>query len=185
MSCNKTGLWVLLNAQYKYMWMIYAPVSKGICPWWILLRKPKTAIMFQIWFTFARTDVYLCSQWPRRHSRRKSHHSRLLLSPCRIQTFSFSLLFAIRSAKLAALCESVYKQVWCVPAVTVAKFLFMSREEERECEAWGRGGGGGGATPFRPSGDVPEWDLQQTHQCSKQAGSCLMHNNPPPSWSEK
>lgn len=43
-----------------------------------------------------------------------------------------------------------------IPAGTAAKVLFMSREEDLECEALGRGGGGGGATTFSPSGDAPD-----------------------------
>lgn len=43
---------------------------------------------------------------------------------------------------------------WGCPVVT-ANVLFISKDEEREWEAWGLGGGGGGAVL---SGEVPEWD---------------------------
>lgn len=39
------------------------------------------------------------------------------------------------------------------------KDLFISKDDDREWEAWGLGGGGGGAVL---SGDVPECDLQNT-----------------------
>lgn len=45
-----------------------------------------------------------------------------------------------------------------LPGVT-EKDLFISKDDDREWEAWGLGGGGGGAVL---SGDVPECDLQNT-----------------------
>lgn len=39
------------------------------------------------------------------------------------------------------------------------KVRFISKDDDLEWEGWGLGGGGGGAVL---SGDVPDWDLQNS-----------------------
>lgn len=65
------------------------------------------------------------------------------------QNLHFSKNETTHKLHLAGVCAHI-------PAGTAAKVLFMSKEEDRECEAWGRGGGGGGATTLSPSGDAPD-----------------------------